>query len=269
MEMFLRTSRYLTGDHNTLFGKTKEAISRHVDVPCAAFNGVSTCPSTRFPAKLALAARRALSYRYVTHWVLCFSKLFVFFGGWRVIGEWSGSAALYKGHHLLVDNLTSGFDLYAFPHSSTSQTFPVPMTRERSIIKDAVFAEDGQVVVCGSDHGAAYVFSCLNGGKKPLQIMYHGKDRDYLQVLDAATVSDRHMVATGSSGRNGSVVLWEKPVKQLSKTERDLADAKDKIQFLIFAFIIWASWSHLPALYDIGVGLGAELGAVRDGLLLG
>ncbi|SJL00816.1 uncharacterized protein ARMOST_04130 [Armillaria ostoyae] len=118
------------------------------------------------------------------------------------------------------------------------------MTCERSIIKDAVFAEDGQVVVCGSDHGVAYVFSCSNGRKKLLQIMYHGKDR-YLQVLDATTVSGRHMVATGSSGRNGSVVLWEKP------TECDLADAKDKIQFLIFAFIICASWLHLPALNDV------------------
>ncbi|SJL15221.1 uncharacterized protein ARMOST_18707 [Armillaria ostoyae] len=145
-----------------------------------------------------------------------------------------GSAALYKGCHLLVDNLTSGFDLYVFPHSSTSQTFPVPMT----------------LVVCGSDHGVAYVFSRSNGRKKLLQIMYHGKDR-YLQVLDATTVSGRHMVATRSSGRNGSVVLWEKPVKRLSKTERDLADAKDKIQFLIFAFIICASWSHLPALNDV------------------
>ncbi|SJL08827.1 uncharacterized protein ARMOST_12198 [Armillaria ostoyae] len=161
-----------------------------------------------------------------------------------------GSAALYKGCHLLIDNLTSGFDLYAFPHSSTSQTFPVPMTRERSIIKDAVFAEDGQVMVCGSDHGVVYVFSRSNRCKKPLQIMYHGKDH-YLQVLDATTVSGRHMVATGLSGRNGSVVLWEKPVKRLSKTERDLADAKDKIQFLIFAFIICALWSHLLALNDV------------------
>ncbi|KAK0488173.1 WD40-repeat-containing domain protein [Armillaria luteobubalina] len=179
-----------------------------------------------------------------------------------------GSAVLFKGRHLLVDNLTSGFDLYAFPHSSTSRTFPVPMTLERSIIKDAVFAEDGQVVVCGSDHGLAYVFSRSNGEKKPLQIMHHGKERDYLQVVAAATVSDRHMVATGSSGRSGSVVLWEKPVKQLSKTERDLADAKDKIELLIFVFVIWASWSYLPALSDVSDWLLRWVHYTRDYFLV-
>ncbi|KAK0482919.1 WD40-repeat-containing domain protein [Armillaria luteobubalina] len=195
-----------------------------------------------------------------------------------------GSAVLFKGRHLLVDNLMSRFDLYTFPHSSTSQTFPVPMTLECSIIKDAVFAEDGQVVVCGSDHGLAYVFSRSNREKKPLQIMHHGKERDYLQVLDAAMVSDWHMVATGSSGQNGSVVLWEKPVKQLSKTEHDLANAKDKIELLIFVFVIWVSWSYLLALSDVGlhrvswdvltdgcegVGLVALLGALCDGSLFG
>ncbi|KAK0185373.1 hypothetical protein F5146DRAFT_1005361 [Armillaria mellea] len=138
--------------------------------------------------------------------------------------------------------LPIGFNLYMFPHSSTSQMFPVPRTLERSIIKDAVFAEDGQVVVCGSDHGIAYVFSHSNGEKKPLQIMHHGKERDYLQVLDAAMVSDWHMVATGSSGRSRSVILWEKPlrlleVKQLSKTEHDLANAKTRLSFSFLSLL--------------------------------
>ncbi|SJL15202.1 uncharacterized protein ARMOST_18688 [Armillaria ostoyae] len=154
-------------------------------------------------------------------------------------------AALYKGRHLLVDNLTSGFDLYAFPHSSTSQTFPVPITRERSIIKDAIFAEDGQVVVCGSDHGVAYVFSHSNGRKKLLQIMYHGKGVGCYYGIRSPY--GRHQIVWKKQERR----LVEKLVKRLSKTERDLADAKDKIQFLIFAFIICASWSHLPALNDV------------------
>ncbi|PBK90440.1 WD40 repeat-like protein [Armillaria gallica] len=169
----------------------------------------------------------------------------------RILRSPIGSAALYKCRHLLVDNLKSGLDLYAFPHSSTRQSFHVLMRLECSIIKDAVFAEDSQVVVCGSGHGVAYVVSCSDGGKKPLQTLCHGKDRDYLQALDATTVSARHIVATGSSGKNGSVLLWEKPVKQLSKTECDLANAKDKIQLLMFAFVVWVSWPYLLALSDV------------------
>ncbi|KAK0460414.1 uncharacterized protein EV420DRAFT_1478197 [Desarmillaria tabescens] len=119
------------------------------------------------------------------------------------------------------------------------------MTRERSIIKDAVFAEDGQVVVCGSDHGAAYVFSCLNGGKKPLQIMYHGKgigcERKAVTYLNALTNRE-----TGCHGIRSAYgchrIVWKKRERRL------VGEATDDCE---------------------GVGLGAELGAVRDGLLLG
>ncbi|KAK0191937.1 hypothetical protein F5146DRAFT_999195 [Armillaria mellea] len=103
-----------------------------------------------------------------------------------------------------------------------------------------VFAEDGQVVVCGSDHGIAYVFSCSNGEKKPLQIMHHGKGLGCCHGIRSA-----YGQPLDHLDEVGSVVLWEKPlrlleVKQLSKTERDLADAKDKIELLIFVFVIWA-----------------------------
>ncbi|KAK0505491.1 WD40-repeat-containing domain protein [Armillaria luteobubalina] len=208
--------------------------------------------------------------------------------------KWIGSAILFKGHHLLIDNLMSGFDLYAFLHLSTSRTFPVPMTLERSIIKDAVFAEDGQVVVCGSDHGLAYVFSRSNREKKPLQIMHHGKEHDYLQVVAVRRCFIAHLNAltnrkTGchsiGSAYGRHWIIWMKWERRLvGEAKRDLADTKDKIELLIFVFVIWASWSYLPALSDIGlhcvswdvltdscegVGLVAPLGALRDGLLFG
>ncbi|PBK90448.1 hypothetical protein ARMGADRAFT_1032472 [Armillaria gallica] len=179
------------------------------------------------------------------------SKLFVFFGGWRVIGKWRtgrGTVAIYNraknsrkfqealhlspfpssdsvevlsydpwNTQLVVSSQYSEIKLYkldwtcrcvsltkadsSLPSAwnQRKSRFPVPMTRECSIIKDAVFAEDGQVVV-----------------RSRWNIMYHGKDCNYLQVLDmakqAATQSDWRMVTTGSSGSNGSVILWEKPV---------------------------------------------------------
>ncbi len=114
----------------------------------------------------------------------------------------------------------------------------------------------------------------------------------------AATLSDRHMVTTGSSGSNGSLILWEKPVSVWNLIVQYFMWAetfgarqnviwpmpKTRFNFLIFAFIICASWSHLLGLngvgihwvsWDIsaddckGVGLGAELGAVRDGSVPG
>ncbi|KAK0481000.1 WD40-repeat-containing domain protein [Armillaria luteobubalina] len=172
-----------------------------------------------------------------------------------------GSAVLFKGCHLLIDNLTSGFNLYVFPHLSTSQTFPVLMTLERSIIKDAVFAEDGQVVVCGSDHRLAYVFSRSNREKKPLQIMHHGKERDYLQVIAMRHCFTAHLNAltnrkTGCHGIGSAYgrhwIIWTKQEHRLvGEAKHDLADAKDKIELLIFVFVIWALWSYLLALSDV------------------
>ena len=58
---------------------------------------------------------------------------------------------------LLVDNLTNGFDLYQYPQSLPSDSFPIP--REKAIVQEGIFLENETSIACGSDHGDIYIFS--------------------------------------------------------------------------------------------------------------
>lgn len=71
--------------------------------------------------------------------------------------SFSGNAALSPDEAiLLVDNLSTGtFDLYRFPATVPSTSFPLMSTR--CITKQCVFAESGKVAICGSDHDTVYV----------------------------------------------------------------------------------------------------------------
>ena len=81
---------------------------------------------------------------------------------------------------MLVDNLTKGFDLYAYPHSSPSDSFPIG--RDKAFIHQGVFLEDETSVVCGSDHSDIYIYSL--GTSKCLQKLRHGSRKTKIQVLN-------------------------------------------------------------------------------------
>jgi hypothetical protein len=80
---------------------------------------------------------------------------------------------------MLIDNLTKGFDLYAYPHSSPSDSFPI--ARDKAYVHQGVFLEDETSVVCGSDHGDIYIYSL--GTSKCLQKLRHGSRKTKIQVL--------------------------------------------------------------------------------------
>lgn len=81
---------------------------------------------------------------------------------------------------MLIDNLTKGFDLYTYPHSSPSDSFPI--ARNKAFVQQGVFLEDETSVVCGSDHGEIYIYSL--GTFKCLQKLKHGSRKTKIQVLN-------------------------------------------------------------------------------------
>lgn len=68
-----------------------------------------------------------------------------------------GYAALSPGEDLLVThNLTQGhFQLHRFPGTLAEAISGVTSARRRTI--QGIFAEEGKIIVCGSDHGTVYV----------------------------------------------------------------------------------------------------------------
>ncbi|KDR76616.1 hypothetical protein GALMADRAFT_139529 [Galerina marginata CBS 339.88] len=109
---------------------------------------------------------------------------------------------------LLVDNLAKGFDLYNYPHSSPSDSFPV--SRTKAFVQQGVFLENETSVACGSDHGYIHIFSL--GTSKPLQTLKHGSAKTMVQVLDACSTVNQHLIASGTDEKKPVIYVWEKKV---------------------------------------------------------
>ena len=58
--------------------------------------------------------------------------------------------------NVVIDNISTGFDVYALQRSSVAHSFEVPTGRR--YIRDVAFGEKDAVIVGGSDHGKIYVF---------------------------------------------------------------------------------------------------------------
>ncbi len=79
----------------------------------------------------------------------------------------------------LIDNMVNGFDLYFPNRTAATQSFKV--TASKKYVKQAVFGEKGMAVICGSDHGLAYVFD-INLSGTP-QKLSHGKADEMIQAV--------------------------------------------------------------------------------------
>lgn len=75
--------------------------------------------------------------------------------------ELSGNAVMCpKGRHVVVDNLTEGFDIYTHTHRmALFRKLYVPPQRRGYFVRGVAFGEAAQAIICGSDHGNLYVFS--------------------------------------------------------------------------------------------------------------
>ncbi|KJA14387.1 hypothetical protein HYPSUDRAFT_59398 [Hypholoma sublateritium FD-334 SS-4] len=108
---------------------------------------------------------------------------------------------------LLVDNLAKGFDLYQYPHSSPTDSFAIP--RADCCVQEAAFLEDESVFASGSDHGKIYLFS-LKNTSQCLQKLKQGGKNTMIQVIDACSTGESHLIASGTSEKKSTICLWEK-----------------------------------------------------------
>lgn len=84
----------------------------------------------------------------------------------------SGNAAMCPSEkHVLIDNLSSGFDLYETYRSSPIRSFDVPTTR--SFVKAGIFAEKSSILACGGEQGNVYLFR--PNSSTPIQTLVHEK----------------------------------------------------------------------------------------------
>jgi hypothetical protein len=81
--------------------------------------------------------------------------------------------------NIVIDNITTGFDVYPIHRSTPIHSFEVPTARK--FVKMAVFGEHGSIVVGGSDHGKVYIFDL----KAPqiTQAVIHGNSMSLIQAV--------------------------------------------------------------------------------------
>lgn len=94
----------------------------------------------------------------------------------------------------------------------------------------AKFAENGTVIVGGSDHGCVYIFKVNDS--EPRQVLYHERAESMIQTIAVSrseieifvecsivvqTVSsiEEDIIASGSSDGRFAICLWRKPVSFL------------------------------------------------------
>ncbi|KAF8805709.1 hypothetical protein BYT27DRAFT_7142257 [Phlegmacium glaucopus] len=129
---------------------------------------------------------------------------------------------------LLVDNLAKGFDLYDFPHTSPSDSFPV--SRTKAFIQQGIFLEDETSIACGSDHGQIHIFSL--GTSKSLQKLKQGSAKTMVQVLDACSTTNQHLIASGTDEKKPVIHVWEKKAK--GRQEEQRTSGCNSITLLVF-----------------------------------
>ncbi|KAF8814865.1 WD40 repeat-like protein [Phlegmacium glaucopus] len=119
--------------------------------------------------------------------------------------------------NILVDNMTNGFDLYSLSCTAPLRSFVVPTTKR--FTKKGVFGENRHIIVTGSDHGKVYVF--IVNKMEPMQKIDHESEGVMIQSVETTTVSDHHLICSGSSDSPSSICIWEKPNAPAQQGIRD------------------------------------------------
>ncbi len=92
----------------------------------------------------------------------------------------SANAAITDAKDIVgIDDPAEGVALVRLQDGARVRTFPVPV-RKSCRPRQVAFAEEGKVVVCGSDHGKVYVFDRRTGGKID---ELHVDQEDWVQTL--------------------------------------------------------------------------------------
>lgn len=87
--------------------------------------------------------------------------------------------------NLVVDNMTSGFDVYMHGSHTTKKGFSIETTHR--YVKDVRFTESGSMFVGGSDHGDVYIFDVSTGRTR--EVLKHGQRNEIVQVIDVSLLA--------------------------------------------------------------------------------
>jgi len=79
----------------------------------------------------------------------------------------------------VIDNMTSGYELYSINRKTPTRSFEIP--NGRHYVRMVKFAEKGAVIVGGSDHGCVYIFKISES--EPIQVLYHEKADSMIQTI--------------------------------------------------------------------------------------
>lgn len=89
-----------------------------------------------------------------------------------IVAAVSGTVAVDEDKgHLLIDNACDGLDLFSLPDHKWLKHFAIGFRVARLPLQVA-FAEQGNVAVCGSDHGVVRLFNVDDGTE--MRRLYHG-----------------------------------------------------------------------------------------------
>ncbi|KAF8516552.1 WD40-repeat-containing domain protein [Hysterangium stoloniferum] len=134
--------------------------------------------------------------------------------------------------NVLINNMGNGFDLYPANRTTPMRTFKV----QKKFVKAGVFAERGKAVVCGSDHGKAYVFGIDN--RKLQQILRHKGAEQMIQAVGAMSSQSSQIIVTGASTGKYNIHIWKKRVPFLMNI------------VVILLLAIWTSNAWIPPIKE-------------------
>jgi len=75
--------------------------------------------------------------------------------------------------------MISGYDLYSIDRTTPTRSFEIP--NGQRYVKMVKFAEKGDRIVGGSDHGCVYVFKISDSD--PIQVLYHDRAESMIQTI--------------------------------------------------------------------------------------
>ncbi|PIL35886.1 hypothetical protein GSI_01546 [Ganoderma sinense ZZ0214-1] len=149
----------------------------------------------------------------------------------KSLGQKIGYASLPPKQHLVVlDNISNGFDLWDLDAGTHLCTFPTG-TPTRFLPRQVVFAERWKSIVAGSDHGAVYVFDRTTGA--PLDVLHHAA-KGLVQTVASVDRDGYSLIATGSSGEQGVVTLWQsKKLFAVSSRPKSMRSLHSALTFVV------------------------------------
>jgi hypothetical protein len=169
-----------------------------------------------------------------------------------VVNERSGSVAIAgAANRFVVDSVINGLDVYELDSGRWMANFNTgkpPIQYPNGV----AFADRLNAVVCGSDHGAVYVFDMQSGARK--KVLRHGGEgvqtvtvRDMFQgtsiiltVLQTHDTNDASIIVSASTSTPGkrSICVWKRKLTVVTPTRARRSGSEEFVRFVMLVIIV-------------------------------